>query len=350
MTTNPIEPLPPDLAHRRDRLRAEEPTLRARDFAHRLGISEAELVILDGSARPLRPEFPQLVARLGALGRVMALTRNEHAVHEKTGRYEPASLAGDTGLVLGQAIDLRIFYSRWRFGFAVFENTARGLRRSLQFFDPQGTALHKVYLTADSDEAAYDRLTADFAAAPSPLEIEPRAGTAQPVVTGEVDAASFHAAWDRLQDTHDFHRLLADFGLQRVAALRLAGHMRARPLAATALRETLMRSADSELPIMVFVANPGVVQIHSGPVRRLLATGPWFNVLDEDFNLHLRESAVTSSWMVAKPTVDGVVTSLELFDAEGGMIAMLFGTRMPGQAENPRWRALLAGLPEAVSA
>jgi putative hemin transport protein len=349
---NMMETTSPVLAERRDRLRAAEPNLRARDLARRLGISEAELVALEGqcNATPLRPAFPDLIARLGGLGPVMALTRNEHAVHEKIGRYEPASQAGETGLVLGQAIDLRIFYSQWRFGFAVTESSARGPRRSLQFFDARGTAVHKVYLTEESDAEAYIRLIADFGADAAPLDLEVRAEPTQPTAADEVDAAEFRAAWDRLQDTHDFHRLLAAFGLQRVQALRLAGRTRARPLGATALRDTLTRAAEQQLPIMVFVANPGVVQIHSGPVRRVLATGPWFNVLDDDFNLHLRESAIASSWTVAKPTADGVVTSLELFDAEGGMIAMLFGTRKPGQAENPQWRGLLATLPEAISA
>ncbi|HEX2013077.1 MAG TPA: hemin-degrading factor, partial [Roseateles sp.] len=40
----------------------------------------------------------------------------------------------------------------------------------------------------------------------------------------------------------------------------------------------------------------------------------------------------------------GLVSSLELFDAEGRTIAMLFGERKPGQAERCDWRALLDSL------
>ncbi len=92
---------------------------------------------------------------------------------------------------------------------------------------------------------------------------------------------------------------------------------------------------------MVFVGNAGMIQIHSGPVKKIAVMGPWLNVLDEGFNLHLRTDHVASAWVVGKPTSDGLVTSLELFDAKGETIAMLFGERKPGQPELLTWRALV---------
>lgn len=58
---------------------------------------------------------------------------------------------------------------------------------------------------------------------------------------------------------------------------------------------------------MIFVGNPGCIQIHTGPVHNIKAMGPWLNVLDLDFNLHLREDEVTQVWKVGKPTRDGWV-------------------------------------------
>ncbi len=101
---------------------------------------------------------------------------------------------------------------------------------------------------------------------------------------------------------------------------------------------------------MVFVGNPGMIQIHTGPVENLKATGPWFNVLDEAFNLHLNEAALDSAWVVWKPTEDGTVTSLELFDATGLLVATLFGKRKPGVAEDEGWRAVVNGLTEREAA
>jgi len=47
---------------------------------------------------------------------------------------------------------------------------------------------------------------------------------------------------------------------------------------------------------------------------------------------------------VRKPTADGVITSLELFDAEDEMIATLFGKRKPGEAERGDWRGFAESL------
>ena len=152
------------------------------------------------------------------------------------------------------------------------------------------------------------------------------------------------AAWLALEDTHDFFPLLRRYGVSRRQALRLAPPGHARPVPASALASALANAAATDLPIMVFVGSPGCIEIHSGPIARVKRLGCWLNVLDPGFNLHLREDHVAEAFVVRKPTRDGEVTSLELVDAQGDTIAMLFGKRKPGLAEDPRWRALARGL------
>ena len=103
-----------------------------------------------------------ILERLPTLGYVMALTRNEHCVHERKGRYREVGIFGTMGSVVGPDIDLRFFLNRWHSGFAMREESAHGPRESLQFFDRDGTAVHKVYLQAESDRAAFETLVADF--------------------------------------------------------------------------------------------------------------------------------------------------------------------------------------------
>jgi putative hemin transport protein len=91
---------------------------------------------------------------------------------------------------------------------------------------------------------------------------------------------------------------------------------------------------------MVFVGNPGMLQIHSGPIQGVMSVGSWINVMDPRFNLHLRSDSVAQAWLVRKPTVDGIVTSVELFNDDGEAIAMFFGERKPGKPELSTWRAL----------
>ena len=162
--------------------------------------------------------------------------------------------------------------------------------------------------------------------------------------------AGFRAAWDAMKDTHDFHGLLLKYKVQRLQGLRLAGETRAYKVSNNALRATLETARERTLPIMVFVGNSGMVQIHTGVVENLKPMGPWFNVLDEAFNLHLREDHIDSAWVVLKPTEDGIVTSVELFDKEGGLIATLFGKRKPGEPEDLNWREVVSGFSEKEAA
>jgi putative hemin transport protein len=340
-----------------------EGATRHREIAANLGVSEGELIAAHVQPTPsvpglqaqrLRGPWPELVNALEMLGPVMALTRNPSCVHEKTGTYREASAQGpagrEMGLVLGPEIDLRIFYSRWAHGFAVHETLQRGdhtqVQRSLQFFDAQGSAVHKVFAQPGTDLPAWEVLVQHYARgeqAPG-LAVQPAAAPTPARPDAEIDLGAFHQAWASLRDTHEFFGLLRQHGLQRVQALRLAEARFVQPLEPDCTEALLQAAATSGLPIMVFVGNPGVIQIHTGPVRRVQRMGPWLNVMDPGFNLHLRSDLIASAWVVRKPTTDGLVTSLELFDAEGETIAMFFGERKPGRPELCAWRRLVEGL------
>lgn len=336
----------------------QTPRARHRDIAQALGISEGELVAahcgpFDAAesplkARRLRGDWPQIVAGLEALGPVMALTRNESCVHEKVGVYSHTSVNGHVGLVLGGAIDLRVFYGQWAHGFAVEERLGDGadhaaLQRSLQFFDAQGQAVHKVFLKPASTVAAFYSLIEEYGASRVSAGLTPVAPKPKPAdkPDAEVDLTGFRAAWTSMHDTHEFFGILKKYGLSRTQALRLAPKDYAQRVPAASAHEVLTRAAQDGTSIMVFVGNPGMIQIHSGAVKNIVVMGPWLNVLDAGFNLHLRADHIASAWVVGKPTSDGLVTSLELFDAAGQTIAMFFGERKPGKPELASWRSLV---------
>ncbi|RRB02496.1 hemin-degrading factor [Larkinella rosea] len=329
--------------------KAENPKVRIRDAAQQLGVSEAELVAtgVGETATQLEGDFRELLKEVPTLGYVMALTRNESVVHERKGEYLNVSFNGHVGLVLGEDIDLRLFLASWKFGFAVHEND----RKSLQFFAGDGEAIHKIYLTDKSNEAAYDALVAKYRAAnPSgQLEIEPKPETVAPTPDSEIDVAAFQEAWLNLKDTHEFFGMLRKNKVNRLQAMQFAPEGYALPISMDAVKNVFTEVSKTGLPIMIFVGNRGCIQIHTGEVRKLVAMGPWFNVLDPQFNLHLREDHIASAWVVKKPTTDGIVTSLELYDAEGNQIALVFGKRKPGIPEKTEWREVVAQTALAVN-
>ena len=339
-----LSPSNADLAARWNVLRGEKPALRIRDAAATLGVSEAELVALGvgRTATPLKPDWRGILTDMPEAGRVMCLTRNEHCVHERHGRFEGVDVKPPHGIVLGPDIDLRLFLGSWKHGFAVREPLKQGERLSLQFFDGAGDAVHKIYATQETDRPAFDALIARYTAATPPdLKITARAPDAVDRPDTEIDVGGLRAAWLGMKDTHEFFGMLGKFKVGRVQALRLVGEDLARELPVRALRAAFEAASTGGTPIMVFVGSHGCIQIHTGPVKRLVETHGWFNVLDPDFNMHLREDGVARVFSVRKPTEDGIVTSIEAFDARNRNILLMFGARKPGKPELEEWRSIV---------
>jgi putative hemin transport protein len=334
-----------DLALRWQHLREQQPALRIRDAATALGVGEAQLVALGAgkTATRLKDDYRGILNAMPEVGRVMCLTRNDNAVHERHGRFEDVQVSGPHGVVLGPDIDLRVFPGQWKYGFAVREPLKSGERLSLQFFDKSGEAVHKIYATDETDRPAFDALVTRFTAPDSPpLELVAKAADTPDRPDAEIDVDGLRAAWRAMKDTHEFFGMLNKFKVGRVQALRLAGEEFARELPARALRQAMEGASAQDLPIMIFVGNGGCIQIHTGQVKRLVETHGWFNVLDPTFNLHLREPAIARVFSVRKPTDDGTVTSVEAFDEKGRNILLMFGARKPGKPELEEWRALVA--------
>lgn len=333
--------------------RANQPMARAYDVAKDLGVSELEL-IASGFGTPeatrLKVSWADLGKGLGELGEVMALTRNANAVIEKHGLWAPFEASSPyIGIVHGDTpahLDLRLFLSRWAHAIAVRTETPKGTRRSIQIFDKAGVALHKVFVMEDHGGGeAFEALVARYGDADQVTPV--RTEVIAPEVEkpdAEIDVEGFKAAWIGLQDTHDFYPMTRRFGVSRTQAFRLAPTGMVRAVAPSSLRTVLETAAKDALSIMVFVGNEGVLEIHAGPVERIKVMGTWLNVLDPTFNLHVREDQIAHAWVVKKPTTDGDVTSLELFDASGGLIALLFGDRKPGRPEDGGWRSLADAL------
>ena len=344
-----------ELAARWRALKDASPELRIRDAAAKLAVSELELVAttVGVTARWLDGDMAALLHGLTGVGRCMALTRGEHAVSEVRGRYGGVELGPHAGQVVGEHIDLRVFLSQWKFALALDEHDPRHdtRRRSLQVFDGSGTAVHKIYLEPEGDLDAWTALI-DHHLAPSPPALTLAAAPPKPPARpdADVDADALRAGWDAMTDTHEFFHLLRKHEVTRTQALRLAGSARARRVTDDALARVLGDASETAMGIMIFVGNRGCLQVFSGAVARVKRMGPWMNVLDPGFNLHLREDRIASSWVVHKPTRSGVVRSLELYDADGETIALVFRKRDDRDlAEDPDWSALLGGLTEARS-
>jgi putative hemin transport protein len=334
--------------------RADQPKVRDRDLAATLGVSEAQLVaahVGHGAVR-IASDPNEIVPALAAFGELMALTRNESCVIEKTGAYENYTGGGHAAMVVTEEIDLRIFPSHWALAYALERETPAGLQRSIQVFDAAGDAVHKVYLREGSDAEAWAPFIDRFRHAEQAAEITvaPRSPVEAPRGNpGRVE--DLRESWAKLTDTHQFLTLVSRLKMNRLGAYRIAGDPFVRRLETTAVAAALETVAAREVPIMIFVGNRGCIEIHSGKIHRIVEMGPWLNVLDPGLDLHLRRDHVAEVWAVEKPTRRGPAISIECFDAEGSLIAQLFGMGKAGPEALAGWQAIVAEQPGlAVSA
>jgi putative hemin transport protein len=330
----------------------EHPRMRAVDAACALNVSEAELLhaqIGQGVTRLDGAQIPTILKGLKRLGYIMALTRNGTVVNEIKGVYDKLYISEHHDKIMGIAInpggiDMRLFLHHWHSAFVVESEK----HSSIQFFDAYGHAVHKVFTTMDSDLNAFLNLrerfklteALDFTVKDGARENE--ADRQQWYIPNKKQIVAFTQAWSDLNDVHHFPNLLKEFKLARIQALELVGEPWSAEVSANILESVLTESRDKKIEIMAFVGNAGAVQIYSGHVRNLKQVGPWYNVLDEAFNLHFNTQDVSRAFVVRKPTDNGdtIVSSIEFFDEHNNTVLTLFGRRVEGKSQSTDWQAL----------
>ncbi|MEM7721094.1 MAG: ChuX/HutX family heme-like substrate-binding protein [Pseudomonadota bacterium] len=341
-------PSPADL-----RAALADATLRPRDLAQSLRVTEADLVAaqVGHGVTTIAADPDTLMPAICELGEVMALTRNDSVVHERTGTYDDWHPGQHAAMILGPEIDLRIFPSHWVHAFAVKNESDKGPPRSLQVFDASGEAIHKVYPRTCTDLDLWDRIIAGLATGNNAdhLSLDPPSPVDGARARSE-KAEELREAWSKMTDTHQFLRLVSRMKMNRLGAYRIAGQPFAELLAPEALNEALIACSGGAVPMMVFVGNRGCIQIHSGPIHELKEMGPWQNVLDPRFNLHLRLDHVAEVWLVEKPTRRGPALSIEAFTSEGSLILQLFGYRKEGAEDTEAFARMTEGLPRSSAA
>lgn len=334
-----------NLKQRWQTLLQKEPHLLARNAAERLNVSEGELVACrcGDSVMRLRNDYIALLESLVKVGQVMTITRNDYVVHEKKGYYSNLQLKEHGGGAFDHNINLRIYFGNWAHVFAVIENG----RQSIQIFDADGTAVHKIYCTDNSYEDAWGSVIARFISDNQSTQMitKPAYQPYIPQAKENVDVPALLKQWRAINDLHEFWFMLRDHQLTRLDALSLADTDLARRVHDDAWRTVFEHVRDSGLPIMVFVRSPGVAQIHTGAIHNIVEKDGWFNILDPSFNLHLRAEAVAQTWVVYRPCEHGGQTSLEMYDAQGELIFHLFGEVNLHGPELRTWCSLLRTLP-----
>ncbi|MCT4665685.1 MAG: hemin-degrading factor [Flavobacteriales bacterium] len=314
--------------------------------AQDLKVSELDLLALEigKAATVLNPDFEGILGRLRELGKVMALTRNEYAVHERKGIYKNMNAQHGHIIFVGKDIDLRIFPQSWNSALAVVQETERGTKRSIQFFDKKGLAIHKVFLLPESKIESFDQLVSDFKNETQEVTFvgeNPQAIIHEDIDFTEENKLAFQKEWKEITDTHQFFGLYRKYKLHRQQAVENAPDGFAKKLDNEAIKTLFEKFSENKQEIMVFAGNKSIIQIHSGLGENILYRGPWINIMDPDFNLHLNMEGINSLFAVVRPSEDGPIHSIEAYDENKEMIVQFFGKRKPRIPELEGWTGIV---------
>lgn len=323
---------------------AQEPYF-PREGAAELGVSEGELMADAPDTVYLGSAIRDIVLKLDTLGLVESIVRNDVVVHEKKGVYENVSLAPTSGLALNiGGLDLRLFPSHWHHVFAITMNYGDKLSRSIQFYDEFGVAIEKVFMRDDSKLPEWNALIDAFRTEAKPqFKHETRPPVVIPQSLSPEREKAFQERWMELKDVHYFGGLLETFDIDRQVAYRHAPKGYTKQLDNSVWEKVLNDVRDSEMELMIFVGNRGLVQIQTGKVHNIVRSHGYLNIFDgktEGFSMHLKDSDITETWVVRRPIRDGLVTCIDGFDARRNTVIQFFGRRQEGETELNKWHSI----------
>ena len=211
--------------------------------------------------------------------------------------------------------------------------------RSLQFFDRHGSMMHKIVLCNGSDRDAFKQLVREHAA---DEQLTPTQLLAMPEASApgmpQIDVDALRAEWARPHNHNDFLQRQEIFDQQRLRKLRLAGKAFAYQVANDSARIILQRMTEFGTAILAQVGNAGVVQAYYGKIKKIGSKNSRLKIMNGGFRMLLREDHIDSIWVAKKPTTDGIITSLELFNRQGMHIASFLSKKDNGQPEPREWR------------
>ncbi|MEM6822484.1 MAG: ChuX/HutX family heme-like substrate-binding protein [Verrucomicrobiota bacterium] len=331
---------PATIREKRSSLLETKPKLQAREVSERLGITEGELVASEcgnGTVR-LKEDFFNLLNEFSGLRTAMAVTRNRLAVIEVNGTYPKFQYFEGMGWGEGEIIDLRLAMGAWYEAFYVppSEDSAG----SLQFFDREGYAVHKLF-TRDTEFVETSFLP-NYSHPKQKASLDWKRDPVDAVNENpEIDQPAFCEAWSNLRDIHNAGRLLKRYRLTHLQGVRFLGDQWAYRTGKESLESVLLAAAERGLKLSISVVNLGTRQIRGGIIPDLKRFGKWMNLLQPEFNLHMDESQIHQVWKVKTPSTNGEVLSLDVFDKLGQIALQIQGTYSRTEKQQRSWIELL---------
>ena len=272
--------------------------IRIRDAADKMHVSEAELLsteINEGVSFLLIPELEIFIKDIMMIDRIMLLIRSDNIVHEKTIKTNTLKLKDNQIIDMENNKSLLLEFDKKLFKYAFFQKKMHANRelRSFQFFNDKGHANLKIYLKG-KDLYAFDSIALKYE---SKYNYEMQSNL-------NIESS----------DYVDFSlNIYLPFNIDRAAPI-------INDIDSKSLRLILERASKMKTPIQIHALGLGAIQYHMGTVKNIVDYGPWINIIDQNFNLHVLEKGLHTATLNQYKSNEGQQYLVNFFDVKNNHV------------------------------
>ena len=270
----------------------DNPKVRIRDAAYQMKVSEAELLsteINETVSFLLIEDMTAFIKDVLKVDKIMLLIRSDYVVHEKTIKTKNIRLEDNQIIDLDKNDCSILDFNIDAFEYVFFQKKMHSNRelKSFQFFDKAGMAILKIYLKG-KDLGFFDEIDLKYKK------------TYNYEMQSDLDINN-----SNLLDSKIKINLPYDTSNSKTSC---------RDISVKSLRLILENASDMKTPIQIHALGLGTIQYHRNTVRNIVDYGPWVNVIDQKFNLHVLENGLTRASLIQYQFKDCQQYLINFFD------------------------------------
>tara|TARA_B100000676_G_C17999153_1_gene799797 strand:- start:552 stop:1502 length:951 start_codon:yes stop_codon:yes gene_type:complete len=270
----------------------DNPKVRIRDAAYQMKVSEAELLsteINETVSFLLIEDMTAFIKDVLKVDKIMLLIRSDYVVHEKTIKTKNITLEDNQIIDLDKNDCSILDFNIDAFEYVFFQKKMHSNRelKSFQFFDKAGMAILKIYLKG-KDLGFFDEIDLKYKK------------TYNYEMQSDLDINN-----SNLLDSKIKINLPYDTSNSKTSC---------RDISVKSLRLILENASDMKTPIQIHALGLGTIQYHRNTVRNIVDYGPWVNVIDQKFNLHVLENGLTRASLIQYQFKDCQQYLINFFD------------------------------------
>ena len=244
--------------------------IRIRDAAKQLNVSEAELLSTSISKDIFLlsiKDYSSFFKEILCLDKIMLLIRSDFVVHEKIIDAKSVEIKNNNFIYKDRDSTHLLNFDTNLFKYSFYESRKNQKinLKSFQFFNSHGNAVLKIYLKGDNSKKF------------SEIALKHK-------IKHSFELPSSGNCSSKLQNLNLKNDVDLYFKNISKEFKKTKCDLKKNPL-----REILINASKSQTPIQIHALGLGTIQYHKDTIKKVIDYGPWINIIDKNFNLHVLE-------------------------------------------------------------